>query len=126
MNISSAKFSDLLREVEQLKTQLTSLFAIVGAKTAPRDSSIAGFCERNGISRSTYINLRRTGRGPRETAAGARRIIITEQDEAAWLRERQAVAAALTEQRADSGEVAQAFRNDVARRYEMMPPVVPR
>jgi hypothetical protein len=27
---------------------------------------------------------------------------------------------------ADSDEVAQAFRNDVARRYEMMPPTVPR
>jgi hypothetical protein len=26
---------------------------------------------------------------------------------------------------ADSDEVAQAFRNDVARRYEMMPPSVP-
>jgi hypothetical protein len=27
---------------------------------------------------------------------------------------------------ADSDDVAQAFRNDVARRYEMMPPSVPK
>jgi hypothetical protein len=78
MNISPTKFAALSREIDQIRTQLTSLFAMLAQKSRPRDPSIAGFCERKGISRSTYVNLRKAGKGPRETPAGARRIIITE------------------------------------------------
>jgi hypothetical protein len=99
MNISPAKFEALTREIDLLKTQVTSLFTMLAEKSKPRDPSIDGFCKRKGISRSTYVNLRRSGEAPRETPAGTRRLIITEEDEAAWDRERQALAPELTEQR---------------------------
>jgi hypothetical protein len=99
MNISPAKFESLLREIDLLKTQVTSLFAMLGERSKPRDPSIAGFCTRKGISRSTYTVMRSAGQGPRETPAGARRIIITEEDEAAWDDARRAMAPELAEQR---------------------------
>jgi hypothetical protein len=85
MNISPETYDHLTRRVDQLSEQVTALMALVGASAKPRDPSIDGFCARHGISRSTYIRLRRGGNGPRETAAGANRITITEADESTWV-----------------------------------------
>jgi hypothetical protein len=50
-----------------------------------RDPSVAGFCARKGISRATYINNRKRGRGPREIQPmPGGRIVITPEAEAEW------------------------------------------
>ena len=51
------------------------------------------FCARHGISPSLYRALRLRGEGPRETRLGTR-VLITADDEAAWLHERTAASAA--------------------------------
>jgi hypothetical protein len=51
--------------------------------------TIAKFCEDNSISRSTYYNLDKIGKGPRVIRLG-QKIIITDQAEADWQREREA------------------------------------
>jgi hypothetical protein len=55
--------------------------------------TIPSFCENNMISESKYYDLKRRGRGPREVEVDAR-IIITEEAEADWRREREAETAA--------------------------------
>jgi hypothetical protein len=85
MNISPDTYAHLVRRVDQLAEQVTALLALVGARAKPRNPSIDGFCQRHGISRSTYMRLRRAGNGPRETAVGANRLTITEDDERAWI-----------------------------------------
>jgi len=45
--------------------------------------SIGKFCERNGISQTTYYELRKRGEGPRETRFG-KKVFITHEAEAAW------------------------------------------
>jgi hypothetical protein len=99
MNISPAKFESLVREIDLLKSQLASVLAMLAEKSKPRDPTIAGFCKRKGISRSTYMVMRSDGKGPRETPSGTRRIIITEEDEAAWDEQRLAMAPELKAQR---------------------------
>jgi hypothetical protein len=95
----------LAREVALLKEQVTSLFSLLGAKSKPRDSSIAGFCERHGISRGSYLNLRKRSKAPREVAVGLRRI-ITQEAEADWVREREADAAVIAQRRKIARKVA--------------------
>jgi hypothetical protein len=52
---------------------------------SPRDPSIAGFCQRKGISRATYYNNRARGLGPAETqTVPGGRITITLESEAEW------------------------------------------
>lgn len=58
------------------------------------------WCRRNKISRSSLFNMRRAGTAPRITPISPRRKIITEADDAAWIKERQAEADALIEARA--------------------------
>jgi hypothetical protein len=87
MNIRPETFASVTRDIAQLRELVTSLFSLIGKQTRPRDPSIRGFCERKGISRSTYLNLRKRGEGPKETRAGVR-VIITEQAEADWDRAR--------------------------------------
>ena len=55
--------------------------------------SIADFCKRNGISRSTYLIIRAEGRGPREMRISANRIGISPEAEADWRRAREEEAA---------------------------------
>jgi hypothetical protein len=83
----------LRHDIAHLKEQIASILSVLGISKR-RDPSIAGFCRRHGISRGTYLNLRRRGKAPREVAAGTRRI-ITEQAEADWIAERESEAAAL-------------------------------
>lgn len=90
MNISPAKFQALIAKIDSLEAQIAGILTIIGAtKHRERDSSIKGFCARHGISRTTYLNLRRRGKAPRETRVSANRVTITEADEAAWIAERQ-------------------------------------
>jgi hypothetical protein len=53
---------------------------------------IEDFCRINKICRSSYYNLRKKGKGPRETRMG-KRIIITPEAHAEW-REKQTAPAA--------------------------------
>jgi len=48
-----------------------------------RALSVAEFCDRNQIGKSSYFYLQAIGRAPRSTRVG-RRVIIFPQDEAAW------------------------------------------
>jgi hypothetical protein len=96
--VAQNPFTALSKEIELLKEQVASLFRLMGEQAKPRDTSIDAFCKRKGISRGTYLNMRKAGKGPRELAVGVRRI-ITPEAEADWDRERQAEAAAITEQR---------------------------
>jgi hypothetical protein len=95
---SSPTVAALTREIAQLKEQVTSIFSVLGLSRR-RDPSINGFCKRHGISRGTYLNLRRRNKAPREVAAGTRRI-ISELAEAEWIAEREAEAAAARNGRA--------------------------
>jgi hypothetical protein len=45
--------------------------------------SIAEFCRRNSISRSTFYNLKGDGDGPRETRARGR-VLISKESAQAW------------------------------------------
>jgi predicted site-specific integrase-resolvase len=54
--------------------------------------SIDEFCEDHGISRATYYNLKKIGKGPIEMNVGARRLVSDEAAER-WRREREAEAA---------------------------------
>lgn len=56
---------------------------------ATRDASIEGFCRRQGISRSSYYNLRNAGNGPREYSIG-KQVRITAEAENAWIKQREA------------------------------------
>jgi hypothetical protein len=103
MPAASPTIVTLTREIAQLKEQVTSLWRLVSKQHAPpRDTSIEAFCLRHGISRGTYLNLRKSGKTPREAAVGLRRI-ITEEAEADWVREREAEAATIAEQRKTDG-----------------------
>jgi hypothetical protein len=95
---SSPTVAALTREIAQLKEQIASIFSLLGLSKR-RDPSINGFCKRHGISRGTYVNLRKRGKAPREVAAGTRRV-ISEQAEAAWIAEREAEASEARKRRA--------------------------
>jgi hypothetical protein len=99
MNIRPETFASLTRDVGLLKEQVTALFGMLADQKKPRDPSIHGFCQRHGISRGTYLNLRKAGKGPRETAAGVRRL-ISEEAERDWIRERETEASTIAAQRA--------------------------
>jgi hypothetical protein len=86
-------FTALSRDVALLKDQMALLLRLMGEAKTTRDPSINGFCKRKGISRSLYNKLRKAGKGPRESAAGTRRV-ITESAESDWDRERELEAAA--------------------------------
>jgi excisionase family DNA binding protein len=61
-----------------------------------RDASIAGFCHRQGISRSTYYNLVAAGEAPREYRVG-KLVRISQEAEHDWVRQREAAHAARVE-----------------------------
>jgi hypothetical protein len=61
--------------------------------TADLDAfSIPEFCRRHAISRGTYYNIKKLGQGPRETRI-RKRVIITRESAAAWLREQEKASA---------------------------------
>ena len=61
-----------------------------GARRKPGDAHTRlSFCESNRISESLYYELKRKGKGPREIELN-KRIIITEDAERDWRREREA------------------------------------
>jgi hypothetical protein len=93
MNPRMDPFSLLVRDVTLIKNQVELLLRLTTDGKANRDPSINGFCARKGISRSMYNKLRRAGKGPRESAVGARRT-VTPEAEVDWDREREAEAAA--------------------------------
>jgi hypothetical protein len=67
------------------------MFQKRGRRRRPGDAHTRlSFCESNHISESFYHKLKRAGKGPRETRLLDKRIIITEEAEADWRREREA------------------------------------
>lgn len=52
--------------------------------------TIAEWCKKRKTSRSGLYNLRKAGNAPRITLISPRKLIITEEDDEAWVRERQA------------------------------------
>lgn len=95
-----ATAATLAQDIAEIKAQLAKLLALIEPQAEARDPSIAGFCQRKGISKSHYLNLRRAGKGPRETAIGTRRT-ISEAAEADWDRRQEAEAAAIEAERAE-------------------------
>jgi hypothetical protein len=74
----------------QKKRGPRTAFAAWSDDRRPGDAlTIPSFCRRNAISESKYRGLKRQGKGPREIELD-RRIIITEEAEADWRREREA------------------------------------
>jgi len=55
----------------------------------PTACSIADFCKRMGIARSTFYVLAASGQMPRTIKIGSKRRVITAQDEQAWLAARE-------------------------------------
>jgi len=92
MNIRPETFAAITRDIGLLQEQVTALFALIGTHAKPRDPSIKGFCERKGISRSSYLAYRKAGIGPIEGRTNGR-VFITAESEDAWDRARQAHAA---------------------------------
>ena len=75
----------------QTKAEAAAALRVAGI---PRKSfSIPHFCARHDFSEGFYRKLRKLGLGPRETRI-LDRVIITEEDETTWLREREAASAA--------------------------------
>jgi predicted DNA-binding transcriptional regulator AlpA len=58
----------------------------------PGSSTVAQFCARHNLSRSTFYVLLGTGKGPRVMRIG-RRVLISDQADADWVVEREAEAA---------------------------------
>ncbi len=56
--------------------------------------SIDEWCEKHRISRGTWYNLNRAGKGPRYMMVGSR-IVITAEWDAQWCREREVATAAV-------------------------------
>lgn len=94
-----ATLASLSQEIAEVKELLTELLARSDGAPKKTHSTINEFCAEFGFSRSHYLNLRRSGEGPRETMAGSQRPIITDEDKAAWKAQRQALAVELEEQR---------------------------
>lgn len=63
-----------------------------GNVTSRKASSIEEFCDDHSISRSTFYNLRREGKGPRLMRIGAR-VLISSEAAADWRRDREHVEA---------------------------------
>jgi hypothetical protein len=119
VNIHPNTFADFNRAIALLQTQVSELYTLIGRRAdAPRDTSVAGFCRRQGISRGTYQNLRKIGKGPVE-ARTANRIIITEQAEADWVAARQADALEMSAARRTKAQTPPA---PAIKRRRLVPP----
>jgi hypothetical protein len=57
-------------------------------QTSKAADSIASFCKNHGISPSTYFNLKKARKGPREMRVG-NRVLISKEAQADWRRERE-------------------------------------
>ncbi len=74
------------------KSKAEAALALQAAGIRRKSFSREEFCARQGISPGLYRKLQAQGLGPRETRL-LNRIIISIDDEAAWLRERASTAA---------------------------------
>jgi hypothetical protein len=102
----------LEKKIDELMKQMREMRDLVKPQEKERDPSIAGFCERHGISRSQYLNLRRAGKGPRETVIGKGRVRITEDAEAQWIKAQEAEAVVIEQRRAAIREERRAGRTN--------------
>jgi hypothetical protein len=73
------------------KSKAENAAALVAANIPRKGFSRAEFCGRWGMSEGFYRELQKRGLGPRETRI-LDRVIITDEDELDWQRERQAQA----------------------------------
>jgi predicted DNA-binding transcriptional regulator AlpA len=64
---------------------------MIHAVTGKKAFSIDEFCKLHGISRATYYNLKKEGKGPREMAVNARKL-ISDESAADWRRQMEAAA----------------------------------
>jgi hypothetical protein len=71
------------------KSKAKNAAALLSAGIPRKSFSKAEFCARHGISPGLYDKLKARGLGPRETHL-LERVIITEEAEGDWLREREA------------------------------------
>jgi hypothetical protein len=71
------------------QTKAKGAAALQEAGISRKSFSVPEFCARNGISEGFYRKLRARGLGPDETRI-LDRIVITDDDEANWLRQRKA------------------------------------
>ena len=78
----------LAAELDDLRRQVAGILKLL-ARDVDNDRSIVGFCRRQGISRSSFYNLLKAGKGPRISHIGGRRT-ITPEAERAWEIEREA------------------------------------
>ncbi len=65
--------------------------AIQANTTGKKAYSINEFCALHGISRSTYYNMRKVGKAPREMTVMGRRL-VSEEAGAEWRRQMEAAA----------------------------------
>jgi hypothetical protein len=107
MNIRPDRFVTLVEDVRLLKQQIAAVLDMMANQRRERDPSIRGFCKRHNLSRGTYANLRKAGKGPREVAAGVRRI-ISEQAETDWIKAREIEATEIASKRRLIQKIAQA------------------
>jgi hypothetical protein len=89
------------------KSKKENAAALLSAGIPRKSFSIPEFCARHGISPGLYGKLKKLGLGPDETDL-LDRIIITDDNEAKWLRERQAAGAPKTETATEREAAAEA------------------
>ena len=71
------------------QTKAESAAALQAAGIPRKSFSIPQFCARNDLSEGFYRKIRSLGMGPHETRV-LDRVVITDDDEAEWLRQRKA------------------------------------
>jgi hypothetical protein len=76
--VNAVNTKELEAEILSLKAEVAKL------RTAPHDQSIAGFCQRHGVSRATFWRWRKSGLAPKTLTVGGR-VIIPEEFEREWL-----------------------------------------
>jgi hypothetical protein len=89
------------------QTKAETVAALRAAGIPPKAFSIPQFCARHALSEGFYRKMRDHGLGPRETRI-LDRVIITEEAETDWRREREATSAAEAAARAAQKQAAEA------------------
>jgi hypothetical protein len=93
--------------IQKRKTVRRTAYQQRSRQRRPGDAhTIQSFCASNHMSESLYHALKRQGRGPKEIELLNKRIIITEQAEADWRREREAETMAKRQKAAESSRSA--------------------
>jgi hypothetical protein len=71
------------------QTKAEAAAALLAAGIPRKSFSVPQFCARNDLSEGFYRKIRSLGLGPHETRV-LDRVVITDDDEAEWLRQRKA------------------------------------